>query len=424
MSEIVTQGSDETITCQFCKRPTPGDFNFCVECDNQIKCLNCGRKTFPGKNYCLACAQPLIERPSLNQAPNQYERNVKRDGEKYEEHTRFALSDNAVHEIAPFIINQTMPDSANLNNVPRVLQSGENAPEDTIDTTYEDTNPKKQNSGEVNNNSNSQKDEATNAASHNSALVASDLGKFFERDGDNIITRENDFKGQNWAEQQRNFVILYTQAHKDLLGSYVLNKEAYKAPASKLNLVDPNNFTTHVGKQMSAFMSERSDGYSLNAAGEKELNRILALMNEDSKKGYEYWLNPTRAPKQQTTVSKEEKEKVARWVAESGDINLGSLDIRDVSAARDYALLAFWIIIHHLQKANAVKWNEALLFLTSKYDNTTITGNAFSKALNTKEAEKYFAKNGEGLTYLTTAGQQIVDELVAGIRKLKKDLFN
>lgn len=427
MSEISTQDAEETISCQFCKKPTPAEFNFCVECDNQIKCLNCDRKTYPGKSYCLACAQPLVERPAVNQAPNQYERNVKQDGDKYEEHTRFALSDNAVHEIAPFIINQTMPGAKGRAIGPQrpVISNGQAEGEETIDTTYEDETPEKPKQAE----SKQQQDGEQGgvgggSTSGASATGNSSLSKFFERDGDALVAIQNDFKGQHWAEQQRNFILLYTKAHRELLGKPVPNTEAYRVLALKLKLADPNNFTTYVNKQASAYMTQMSTGLVLNAAGDKEVARVIKLMEDDSKSGHPYWARSASPTKQPSYLSKEDKDKVTGWVSQSGEIDFGKLDIRDISIARDYALLSLWLIIHKLKKAGAVKWNEALLFLTSKYDATSVSGGSFSKSMNTKEGEKYFAKNGEGLYYLTSAGQQLVEDWIAGKKSVKRDIPN
>jgi hypothetical protein len=62
-----------------------------------------------------------------------------------------------------------------------------------------------------------------------------------------------------------------------------------------------------------------------------------------------------------------------------------------------------------------------MLFLTSKYKTTSVNGNAFSKSMVAKEAEKFFTKNGEGSFYLTPAGQQLVEDWIAGTKTVKKE---
>lgn len=416
---LTTQADEEMVTCQFCKRETPKEFNFCVACDNQIKCLECGRKTYPGKDFCLACGKQLIApRATTNQAPNQYERRVKQEGENYEEFTRFELSDNSVEAIAPFVIGQTMPAGA---RIPRIVGPKQNGlpggPPETVDTTYEEA----------------ASDEPEDKSANNPAPASgnpttppqgdSQLGKFFELDGESLAAKENDFKGTSWASQQRNFILLYTKAHKELLGKPVSNKEAYRAPAMKLKLVDPTNFPTYVNKQVSAYMTEMTNGLILNTAGEKEVAKVIQLMNDETKAGEAYWARSSTPPKPASILTKEDKDRVQQWVNDPSPITLNKLDVRDVSIARDYALLALWLIIHHLKKADAVKWNEAMLYLTSKYKTTSVSGGSFSKSMTAKENEKYFTKNGEGLYFLTTAGQQLVEAWVSGAKsvKAKKD---
>jgi hypothetical protein len=421
MSAVVTQDAEEMAVCQFCKQETPADINFCVACDNQIKCLECNHKTYAGKTFCLKCGKPLLEKPSANQAQNQYERDVEKNGDNYKEHTRFQLTDNAVREIAPYVVSQTMPDAYNPNvPVPPALPNRQ-AEEETVDTTYEDATPPKASASEAGEQS---KSESQSEHKSDTANSNSQLNKYFEKDGNALISKGNDFKGQVWSDQQRNFIILYTQAHKELLGKPIPNKEAYKSLAIKLNLADPNNFTTHVNKQVAAFMSQKSDGLILNTAGEKELSKVLALMEDDSKKGQAYWSRSTTPTKPLSVLNKDDKDKVTQWISESGDITLGELDIRDISFARDYALLSSWIIIHHLKKASAVKWNEAFMFLTTKYKTTAVNGQAFSRAMQSKEGEKFFTKNGEGLFYLTSAGQQWVEDWISGAKSVKKEVPN
>lgn len=418
MTGTALQPEEETITCQFCKKLTPLEYNFCVECDNQIKCLECGKKTFPGKEYCLACAKPLFVRPATNQAPNQYERSVEQDGDKYKEHTRFALSDNAVHEIAPFVVSQTMPGIKARPNAPVPPTSLSNG--QPIDTFYEDLSRNEYKEKDAEHDT----DAATNKSSEaqvntNQYSENSSLSRYFQHDGDSLVAVENDFKGQNWTEQQRRFILLYAKAYKDIFNKPVPNKEEIKSAAERLKIVDQNNFTNHLSRAITAHMTQMSNGLVLNTAGDKEVTKILKQMEEESpKSGYAYWSRPASAPAQQSYLSKDDKARVMTWIDAS--VDLGQLEIRDVKTARDYALLAFWIIIHHIQKANALKWNEAMLYLTTKYDTTSVKGGAFSKAMTGKGSEKYFTKSGEGAYYLTTDGQKLVENWVSGAVSIKK----
>ena len=415
MSEIYSQPEEANTTCQFCGKPTPADYNFCVECDGQIKCIECGKKTYPGKDYCLACSKPLLVRPSTSLAPNQYERSVEQDGDKYKEHTRFALSDKAVHEIAPFVVSQTMP---GLKAQPKPPIPPSLSDNQTIDTSYEDLTPKE--STQSNSDQNGVDTPPISPSSSDEVSPDREIIKqFFQCDGDLLVATDNDFKGESWAEQQRFFIILFIKAYKELFNKAVPSKELVRNAAAKLNLIDPSNFTTHLNKAISAFMTQISTGLVLNAAGEKEYKKIIKKMSDPSAKaGYNYWNRPATTASPSSILTKEDKAKVTNWIKEP--VALGKLDIRDVRIAREYALVAYWIITIHLKKANSIKWNEAMFYLTSKYDTTSVTGNSFSKSMSSKEGEKFFTKSGEGLYYLTTDGQNLVQSWIDGKVSIKK----
>lgn len=404
MSETGLQ-DDETITCQFCKEETIAEYNFCVKCDSQIKCIECGKKTFPGKDYCLACASPLIVRQSSNQAPNQYERKVEQDGDKYSEHTRFALSDNAVHEIAPFIIGQILPD-ANPNS--NSISSPSLADGKIEETTFEDLTP-----------SSSVPSSASNSESDSRPVQANaEASQLFQQDGKNIVATTNDFKGHTWSEQQKNFILLFVKAYKEVFGVPVPNKDLIRESADKLKIVDTNNYQTYMKRISTTFLTELSTGLILNVAGEKEVNNILKNIKDDNaKSGYTYWSRVISTPATPSRLNNDDKSKVVSWSKE--EVNLGKLDIRDVKGGRDYALLSLWIITHHIRKAETVKWNEALLYLTSKYANTSVTGQAFGKAINLKDNETLFSKSSDGGFYLTTKGQKIVEGWISGQSPIK-----
>ncbi|MGI4738431.1 MAG: zinc ribbon domain-containing protein [Janthinobacterium lividum] len=418
-----TQADEAMVVCQFCKRETPKEYNFCAACDNQINCLECGKKTYPGKDFCLSCSKPLVTRIATNQtnqAPNQYERRVKQEGENYEEFTRFELSDNSVEAIAPFVIGQTMPPGARTPRIVGAKQVGlPSGQSETLDTTYEEAGS---------NEPNAQTADGPVPIPDTPAQPKGEnqLSKFFELDGDSLAAKENDFKGASWAAQQRNFILLYTKAYRELLGKPVPDKEAYKALAQKLRLLDPTNFTTYVNKQASAYMTTMTNGLVLNTAGEKEVEKVIQLMNDESKNGEAYWARPNTPPKPASYLTKEDKEKSQGWASEAPSVNLNKLDIRDISIARDYALLALWLITHGLKKADAVKWNEAMMFLTTSFKTIAVTGNSFGKAISAKENEKFFTKNGDGMYYLTPTGQKLVEEWIAGTKtvKSKKEASN
>lgn len=395
--------------CRFCKESTPVEYSFCVHCENQTKCLNCGKKTFPGKDFCLACTKPLYARPVANQAPNQYERKVKKDGDNYEERVSFALSDESVKAIAPFIINQVMPDAVGVA-LPPSSESNAN----TMDTNYEDVTNTSNSSEETNADQVTTQSDSPNT--HVPSSGSSNLNRFFRKDGSFLLPTNRDFKGQSWGDQQRNFILLYLKAHKEILGKPVPDREHVKAVANKIGVADKGNFSNYLNRTIKAHALQLTEGFELNDDGEKEVVRILSLMDSQSAKaGNAYWSRPASPQVQKSRLSGDDKKRVETWVIEP--VELGQLDIRDIKIARDYALLGFWIITFHLKKAKAIKWNEVIHYLTKKFETVKVEGHSFSKSIS--KNEKFFTKTSEGAYYLTPDGQRIVEGWISGKAPLK-----
>ena len=406
MSGIATE--IDKLKCQFCELETPSQYNFCVECDMQIKCLGCGTNTYPGKDYCLNCGQSLIAKASNSPAPNRFVRTVEQDGDKYKEHTELAVTDEAVHEFAPFVVGQTF------SGRKVKASSSKQIPGNTEDTFYEEVPDGI--SGEADDNSNDSGDQEPLKPKTSSTSA---LSKYFIRDGDILVATITDFKGKNWAEQQRNFLILYTKAFKEITGRIVSDPKHYKAAADKINLVDPNNFPNILTKLTKAKFTSLTGGFDLNADGEKDFQRIINLLENDTEKGYAYASRIATTNVKRHKLSREDKLKFESWTSEN--VDLGKLDIRDVTTGRDAALVALWIITLHLKKGDAFMWNEAMHYFLKKYSTVSVTSKAAAKAVNSKDNEKFFQRNTEGEFYLSPAAQKLVEGWISGTQIIKKE---
>jgi len=406
----------ETLICQFCQSSTPTEFNFCIECDQQIKCIECGSKTFNGKDYCLKCSKPLAVKKSNSQAPNHYVRTVEKVGKNYKEHIEFSLSDKAVSEIAPFVISQTMPEHQGTPQTKKLVPN-----RGAEDATYEEISDKvsqssiEQENAEV---------EMQNSRVGQNQTIATNpttsYSKYFQRDGDILIPYDNDFKGKSWSEQQRNFIILYTKAYYEIMGQPVPDKEHYKIAGNKISIIDKGNISAYINKATTTFMSSLSNGYVLNKKGESEADNITKLMsNESEKPGYQYWVRTASGPVAKPRLSNEDKARIDIWT--SDDVNLGELDIRNITTAKNYSLPSLWIITIHLKKAGAVKWNEAYYYLTKKFATTAVKAENFSKAMHNKDNDKLFSKSVEGDFYLSPEAQETVENWISGKVKIKKE---
>jgi len=208
----------EMITCPSCQTSTSDEFNFCRHCKNQIKCLNkeCGRTLIIGEPLCLYCGE-TVPASQYQTQQNKFIHDVKQKGSTYEEHTEFLFSDHVATELAPFIggqmaRRQPLPTSSQVRRAnvpvsptPLALTEGP-AEQENTDVEQAQTMPEPS---------------PADGTPQGSA-------RLFQRDGDILLADTKDYKGTNWAEQQRRFIVLYAAAYEQLLGKPVSNKDHFK----------------------------------------------------------------------------------------------------------------------------------------------------------------------------------------------------
>lgn len=394
------------ITCPHCGTETSSQYNFCVACDKQWRCLNrdCGKLLITGKTFCLGCGQPLTSVMLPQSQPNTYIRNMKQQGRNYEEHVEFSVSDHAVTELAPFIVGQMLSPSthrvyektgitgpANSNRtVPPITAMGEH--QEVPQLPLGEPEPP-----------------ATDTVQLSQPLNGA--ARYFVRDGDFLVATVKDFRGKNWAHQQKHFVLLYASAYHQIFQGPISSKEHLKSAAEKTGVYDSSNFTRYLGEVIREYFTELSTGYQLNPDGEKEITRIIALIDDDkAKPGHEYWSRASTPPAKRPRLSNQDKSKLHEWAQE--EVQLGSLDIRRINKARDYALVSLWVIIAHLKKAEAVRWNDAYYYFKEKYKAISASPEAFSYAIK-NDTNKYFRQTDD-LFFLSPEGQEKVENWIAG----------
>lgn len=389
-----------TLTCPFCNSETPTEHNFCIICNQQTKCLSpsCGKKLVPGKPFCFSCGQAIAKLSTPSAQVNKYVRDIKQLGKTYEEHTEFSMSDHAVSEVAPFIVGQIMSRPQRIT-----YPSASNPP-----------TPSQQLSLDLNGSSlemeTPQLPEAT--ASPVIETHSGGAARYFERDGDYLVATIKDFKGTTWADQQKRFILLYASAYNQIFGQLVPDKEHFKKAAERASILDPSNFTKYLSEATRTYLSEIGSKFKLNHDGEKEVKTILARIEDDNiGSGNRYWERSTSSSTKRQRFNKDDKTKIQEWAQE--EVDLGSLNVRDIRKAKDYALVSLWILTVHLNKAEAIRWNDAYYYFREKFTTLSVKTDAFSRALSKPENDKYFRKAGE-LFYLTSEGQQKVEGWVAG----------
>ncbi len=394
----------ELLACPHCRFDTPAEYNFCVSCDKQIKCLNreCGKVLVRGKSFCFSCGQSVATANSG--PPNKYIRTVTQQGKNYSEHTEFHASDHAVGALAPFIGGQiTSPArrAYEVSDISRLANAVKSLPPvPPINEEKEFSQQPESEAASLPDNTKLPTKPTTGAAIH------------FFLDGEVLVTGTKDYKGKTWADQQKHFILLYAAAYGQFFSKPV-PKESLKSVAEKSGISDVNNFNRYLGKATAEFFSELSQGLQLNATGEKEVARILAILaDEKIPRGYEYWNRAATTPTKRQRISSEDKSKIHEWSKE--EVPLGKLDVASIQIARDYALVSLWILTSHLKKAEAVRWNDAYHFFKEKYTTISSSAEAFSAAMRKELNKKYFRQTDTGAFFLSPEGQQKVIKWIAG----------
>jgi hypothetical protein len=308
------------------------------------------------------------------------------------------MSDHAVSEVAPFIVGQIMSRPQRIT-----YPSASNPP-----------TPSQQLSLDLNGSSLEIETPQLPEATASPIVETHSVGaaQYFERDGDYLVATIKDFKGTTWADQQKRFILLYASAYNQIFGQLVPDKEHFKKAAERASILDPSNFTKYLSEATRTYLSEIGGKFKLNHDGEKEVKTILARIEDDNiGSGNRYWERSTSSSTRRQRFNKDDKTKVQEWAQE--EVDLGSLNVRDIRQAKDYALVSLWILTTHLNKAEAVRWNDAYYYFREKFTTLSVQTDAFSRALSKPENDRYFRKAGE-LFYLTSEGQQKVEGWVAG----------
>ncbi|MEP6487563.1 zinc ribbon domain-containing protein [Microcoleus vaginatus GB2-A3] len=394
-----------TVTCPYCSAETSSEYNFCTACELQIKCIdpNCNKMLIAGKAKCFGCGQAIaVTTNQPSSQLNKYVRDVKQNGENYEEHIELSVTDHAVSELAPFIGAEMMPRPSQKLHDPLSQKSSTIATQKTVSTNEIFTESQELPQLPAN-----AADEVEDTQTGND-----ERSPYFEVDGEFLIATVKDFKGKTRADQQRYFILLYAAAYHRYFKKPVPSKEHFKTAAQKASVLDPTNFPKYLNQLTRKYLSQIGSGYKLNHDGEKEVKHIIVLMEDENvDAGFEYWTRSPSSGTKRPRLSNDDKNKVKEWAIE--DVNMGELKVRDIKKARDYAMVSLWIIIHKLEKAKTVSCSQAYLFFKEKFETISVTSQAFRLAMSNSKNTNYFRPSGTQY-FLTPEGERKVESWVAG----------
>jgi len=190
---------------------------------------------------------------------------------------------------------------------------------------------------------------------------------------------------------------------------------ASKAIAEKASIIDKNNFTRYLSEEIIKNFLTTSTGLALNSDGKQEVLRVLAEVdNPQIQEGHPYWSKSQTDATKRSYLNDKDKERLQEWAKE--DINLGQLDPLLLKSGRDYALLAFWLLITHLKKGESFRWNEAYEYLKALPIAVSASPETFSKAVRSENNKDYFRESGEAY-FLSPEANAKVDGWIAGTTK-------
>ena len=236
--------------------------------------------------------------------------------------------------------------------------------------------------------------------------------KHFRTHGDNEVQPKLvDFKGKNWKQQQRRFIVLYVWAYNEILGRPVPSKVNITEAAKKAsNIYDVSNIRKYYEEVANEFfLSTEGQGLELSPRGFQFVEEILTeIENPSVDEGFVYWKGTIKPTAKRSRKSNKDEQEVNKWVDESVDI--GSFDVRSLSSGVQWAMFALWSITKHLEVASAVKPTMALQYLIKKYRTVPVKQKAFSMALLRNNHK--FHKTADGSYYLTPQAQREVESWI------------
>ncbi len=392
----------EQVVCPSCGLETPSEYNFCVTCNKQVRCLNAGsgKMLIAGKSVCFGCGKPI---ESAGQEANltTLVRRTKRRGENYDDLFELKTTQEVAIALAGGLLNHVLNSAAQRPFSP-TKQTG--TPAANISPAITDGLFAGQADFDV------PPEEVSNTPPQTPST--SGASNYFTRDGAHLLKMGWDYKGSSWADQQRRFLLLYTSAYVQEFQESVPDLDHFKAVAEEAKIIDKINFNRYLKGLIGKELTKKSDGYILSYDGIKTVERILEEMSAPgAKAGYDYTKQTPSDGKEKRRLSDKEKDVVEEWTAEK--VELGKLEIRVIEQARDYAMVALWMLQVYLKKREAFLWNEAYLYITKCSSHVKATPEAFSRALANPNNKDYFGC-ADGHYFLTPKAQEIVEGWTAG----------
>lgn len=387
--------------CPYCNTTNPDQYNFCVNCEKQIKCLQCGDSLVANKSRCLGCGKPIEEHNTALGPINKFVLEESQTTETASRKIEGHFTDQAIEQVASIFgglfNNQVrpIPQVTKPTEVVRpALSSSQSVSLDEIETSVKHLN---NGDGVI----------TTAPESHSSELEKAQ--RYFEFDNENgIVARLSDFKGMTKQDQQKRFMIMYVWAYALIVDKSGPSKKAIMSALANRGFNDSNSsryFTDIENK----YFSKVGEGYKINRDGDREVDRIINEIEDETKTGFQEW-GKTKSREKGSRLTRDVLERVELWA--SKDVDIGNFEIRKLEKPIDYALFAIWILTSHLQFVRAVKPVEIFNYLKKKYIHIPVTQQEISKALSRSYNANLIQRTSDGHYYLSLIGEEKVSSWV------------
>lgn len=155
------------------------------------------------------------------------------------------------------------------------------------------------------------------------------------------------------------------------------------------------------------FFLQSEGNFQLNRDGLPEIDRIIVEIQDFNVKGVEYINKNHKTVNRTPRITQEEQQEVEQWLQRTS--MLDNFDVRNLNTTVNHAIFALYDLTKKLKVTDSVKPALAYEYLSKKYKTISINKKNFSDTLGQRKYAKYFSRTPEGLYYLTSEAENLVE---------------
>lgn len=389
--------------CPYCATPNEQDFNFCIECEQQIKCTSCRRELIKDKGKCLQCGtfiNPVVEQKG---EMNTFSLEENQTADTYSRKISFAFTNDGVDKVASVLVGQVpLQFSAGRGlNQRQLSQSNQTAQASTLVSQNEFVDAISDQPATTT---------PINEGKPTTELKPNDPKNIFEANAKGIlISQWTDYKGQTKKEQQERFCLLYVWAY-NLLYSDVKLTKGNILDAAKSNGVYDRNLSHYLTKICSDSFMHLDGGYKLKPVMRGRVETIITEVLDSSISGFDLAATGARSGNRAPRANKEGENLIKGWI--NIPSSLEKFDIKSLSKVADFALFAIYDITKEIGEVASVKPTIAFAYLEKRYKTIPISKEKFRKIVSAKSYVTLFSKAPDGSYFLTSKGEEKAKKLL------------